>query len=58
MFSGLVADIGRVFKQGNKIRIPNLGILQVHSYRDQGNLDGQRANADKFQAQFVTRLFF
>ena len=30
----------------------------VHSYRDQGNLDGQRANADKFQAQCVKRLFF
>ena len=57
MFSGL-SDIGRVLKQGSKIRIPNLGILQVHSYRDQGNLDGQRANADEFQAQFVTRLFF
>ena len=47
-----------MFKQGSKIRIPNLGILQVHSYRDQRNLDGLRANADKFQAQFVTRLFF
>lgn len=29
MFSDLVADIGRVLKKGSKIRIPNLGILQV-----------------------------
>jgi len=58
MLTGLVADIGRVFKQGSKIRTPNLSILQVHSYRDQGNLDRLRANADEFQAQCVTRLFF
>jgi hypothetical protein len=58
MFSNLVADIGRVLKKGSKIRIPNLGILQVHSHRDQGNLDRLRANADEFQAQCVTRLFF
>ena len=29
MFNGLVEDIGRVLKQGSRIRIPNLGILQV-----------------------------
>ena len=29
MLTGLVADIGRVLKKGSKIRIPNLGILQV-----------------------------
>jgi DNA-binding protein HU-beta len=29
MFSGFVADIGRVLKKGSKIRIPNLGVLQV-----------------------------
>jgi DNA-binding protein HU-beta len=29
MFAGLVADIGRVLKKGSKIRIPNLGVLQV-----------------------------
>jgi DNA-binding protein HU-beta len=29
MFTGFVADIGRVLKKGSKIRIPNLGILQV-----------------------------
>jgi DNA-binding protein HU-beta len=29
MFSGFVEDIGRVLKNGSKIRIPNLGILQV-----------------------------
>ena len=29
MFTGLVADIGRVVKKGSKIRIPNLGVLQV-----------------------------
>jgi len=29
MFSSLVEDIGRVLKKGSKIRIPNLGILQV-----------------------------
>ena len=29
MFTGLVEDIGRVLKKGSKIRIPNLGILQV-----------------------------
>ena len=29
MFTGFVADIGRVLKKGSKIRIPNLGTLQV-----------------------------
>jgi DNA-binding protein HU-beta len=29
MFTGFVADIGRVLKDGSKIRIPNLGVLQV-----------------------------
>ena len=29
MFASLVEDIGRVLKKGSKIRIPNLGILQV-----------------------------
>ena len=29
MFNDFVADIGRVLKGGSKIRIPNLGILQV-----------------------------
>jgi DNA-binding protein HU-beta len=29
MFSDFVSDIGRVLKQGSKIRIPNLGVLQV-----------------------------
>ncbi|MBV8337366.1 MAG: HU family DNA-binding protein [Alphaproteobacteria bacterium] len=29
MFTGLVADIGRVLKKGSKVRIPNLGVLQV-----------------------------
>ena len=29
MLAGLVEDIGRVLKKGSKIRIPNLGILQV-----------------------------
>lgn len=29
MFAGFVDDIGRVLKKGSKIRIPNLGILQV-----------------------------
>lgn len=29
MFTGFVDDIGRVLKKGSKIRIPNLGILQV-----------------------------
>ena len=29
MLSGFVADIGRALKRGSKIRIPNLGILQV-----------------------------
>ena len=29
MFTDLVEDIGRVLKKGSKIRIPNLGILQV-----------------------------
>ena len=29
MFTGFVADIGRVLKKGSKIHIPNLGVLQV-----------------------------
>jgi DNA-binding protein HU-beta len=29
MFTGFVADIGRVLKKGSKIRIPNFGVLQV-----------------------------
>ncbi|HKF47979.1 MAG TPA: HU family DNA-binding protein [Terracidiphilus sp.] len=29
MFTGFVADIGRALKKGSKIRIPNLGVLQV-----------------------------
>ena len=29
MFTGFVADIGRVLKKGSKIRIPKLGVLQV-----------------------------
>src|SRR5262252_7480555 len=29
MFTGFVADIGRVLKKGSKIRIPNLGVLQI-----------------------------
>ena len=29
MFTGFVADMGRALKKGSKIRIPNLGILQV-----------------------------
>ena len=29
MFTGFVADIGRVLKKGSRIRIPQLGILQV-----------------------------
>jgi DNA-binding protein HU-beta len=29
MFTDFVADIGRVLKKGSKIRIPELGILQV-----------------------------
>jgi DNA-binding protein HU-beta len=29
MFSGFVGDISRVLKRGSKIRIPDLGILQV-----------------------------
>jgi DNA-binding protein HU-beta len=29
MFTGFVADIGRVLKKGGKIRIPNFGVLQV-----------------------------
>jgi DNA-binding protein HU-beta len=29
MFTGFVTDIGRVLKKGSKIRIPNLGVLQV-----------------------------
>jgi DNA-binding protein HU-beta len=29
VLTGFVEDIGRVLKKGSKIRIPNLGILQV-----------------------------
>jgi len=29
VLTGVVTDIGRVLKRGNKVRIPNLGILQV-----------------------------
>ena len=29
MLTGFVADMGRALKKGSKIRIPNLGILQV-----------------------------
>ena len=29
VFTGFVADIGHVLKKGSKIRIPNLGVLQV-----------------------------
>jgi DNA-binding protein HU-beta len=29
MFTGFVADIGRVLKKGSKICIPNLGVLQI-----------------------------
>ena len=29
MLTGFVMDIGRALKKGSKIRIPNLGILQV-----------------------------
>jgi DNA-binding protein HU-beta len=29
ILTGFVADIGRVLKRGSKIRIPNLGVLQV-----------------------------
>jgi DNA-binding protein HU-beta len=29
MFTGFVADISRALKKGSKIRIPNLGVLQV-----------------------------
>jgi len=29
MLTGFVADIGRMLKKGSKIRIPNLGVLQV-----------------------------
>lgn len=29
MLNGFVADVGRVLKRGSKVRIPNLGILQV-----------------------------
>jgi hypothetical protein len=32
--------------------------LQVHSYRGQRSFDRLRPNADEFQAQFVTRVFF
>jgi DNA-binding protein HU-beta len=31
MLTGFVDDIGRVLKKGSKIRIPNLGILQVRT---------------------------
>ncbi len=31
MFTGFVTDIGRALKEGSKIRIPNLGILQVRT---------------------------
>jgi DNA-binding protein HU-beta len=31
MLTGFVADIGRVLKKDSKIRIPNLGILQVRT---------------------------
>ena len=31
MLGGFVDDIGRVLKKGSKIRIPNLGILQVRT---------------------------
>jgi hypothetical protein len=30
----------------------------VHSYRGQRSFDRLRPNADEFQAQFVTRVFF
>ena len=40
MFTGFVADIGRVLKKGSKIRIPNLGVQQVrirpHARRAKG----------------------
>lgn len=29
MFTGFVSDIGRVLKKGSKIRIPDLGVLEV-----------------------------
>jgi DNA-binding protein HU-beta len=29
MLTGVVEDVGRVLKKGSKIRIPNLGVLQV-----------------------------
>jgi DNA-binding protein HU-beta len=32
MLTGFVADIGRVLKKGSKIRISNLGILQVRMH--------------------------
>ena len=32
MFTGFVADIGRVLKKGSKIRIPNLGVLYTHCW--------------------------
>ena len=31
MLNGVVSDIGRALKRGSKIRIPNLGILQVRT---------------------------
>jgi DNA-binding protein HU-beta len=31
MLTGVVADVGRVLKRGSKVRIPNLGILQVRT---------------------------
>ena len=31
MLTGVVTDIGRALKRGSKIRIPNLGILQVRA---------------------------
>ena len=31
MFTGFVEDVGRVLKRGSRIRIPDLGILQVRT---------------------------
>ena len=31
MLTGMVSDIGRVLKRGSKVRIPDLGILQVRT---------------------------
>src|SRR5437762_5883758 len=31
MLTGVVSDVGRVLKRGSKVRIPNLGILQVRT---------------------------